>query len=67
MTLYDRVCVQRLHQRPGGLREREHRAPAKDVTLQAYDMVLHSKGFWIAMQTPVLYGGWHGGGVCLSL
>ena len=32
----------------------------KDVTLQAYDMVLHSKGFWIAMQTPVLYGGWHG-------
>lgn len=33
----------------------------KDVTLQAYDMVLHSKGFWIAYANiPVLYGGWHG-------
>ena len=55
VTLYDRVCVQRLHQRPGGLREREHRAPAKDVTLQAYDMVLHSKGFWIAYANTLFY------------
>ena len=31
------------------------------MTLQAYDMVLHSKGFWIAYANhPVLYGGWHG-------
>ena len=27
----------------------------KDVTLQAYDMVLHSKGFWIAYANTLFY------------
>ena len=39
----------------------------KDVTLQAYDMVLHSKGFWIAMQTPCSIRWLARRGVCLSL
>ena len=31
----------------------------KDITLQAYEMVIESKGFWIAMPTPCLHGDRH--------
>mgnify|MGYP000399905798 CR=1 FL=1 len=61
VTLYDRVCVQRLHQRPGGLREREHRAPAQGCDPAGLRHGAPQQGFLDCLcKHPVLYGGWHG-------